>query len=70
MNFCPIEAGRNEIRLAADCTGSQISGLAAAKGWNASPDLHQDKLRSPSSAIFAPGLAELYDGTTLAEPKE
>src|SRR4051794_33799393 len=30
----PIEARYNEIRLAADCAGSRIVGLAVSKRWN------------------------------------
>jgi hypothetical protein len=51
--FCPAEAHRNEIRLVADRTGSQISGFAAAKGWTASLGLHQGAFRPSSSAASA-----------------
>jgi hypothetical protein len=47
--FRPIEARYNEDRLAADCAGSQIGGLAASKRWTSSLGFHQDM---PLPSIF------------------
>jgi hypothetical protein len=51
--FRPIEARRNEIRVAADCTGGQIVESMASKRWNSSLGLHHGTLLASSPGAFA-----------------
>ncbi len=49
--FRPNGGRCNEIRLAADCAGSQILGMTSSKRWNSSPGLHGTPLPSSSARI-------------------
>ena len=43
--FRPVEACCKDIRLVADCPGSQIVGLTTSKRWNSLLSLHQGTCR-------------------------
>src|SRR4051794_10170419 len=51
--FRPVDVLCKKIQSVAGCSGGQIGGLAAAKGWSASRGLHQGIPR-PSASAFAP----------------
>jgi hypothetical protein len=53
--YIPPRQGAMQRNLTGvDCISSQIVGLAAARGWNASRGLHPGTLRPSSPATFAP----------------